>query len=65
VPDAISACKMPKNLNNGWTHHKGGPQMRPTTLSDGQVQEFYFADDHLEYPRYFKGTEQIIQEHGL
>jgi len=27
VPSAISAHKMPKNLNNGWTHHKGGPQM--------------------------------------
>ena len=39
--------------------------MQPTTLSDGQVQEFYFADDHPEYPGYFKGTEQIIQEHGL
>ena len=65
APNAISARKMPKNLNNGWTHHKGGPQMRPTTLSDGQVQEFYFAHDHPEYPGSFKGTEQIIREHGL
>ena len=39
--------------------------MRPTTLSDGQVQEFYFADDHPEYPGYSKGTEQIIWECGL
>lgn len=25
--DAISARKMPKNLNEGWTHIKGGPHM--------------------------------------
>ena len=25
APNAISAGKMPKNPNNGWTHHKGGP----------------------------------------
>lgn len=63
--DALSARKMPRNPNNGWTHHKGGPRMRPTTLPNGQIQEFYFADDHPEYPGYFKGTEQIIRERGL
>lgn len=63
--DALSARKMPKNPNNGWTHHKGGPRMRPTTLVNGQVQEFYFPDDHPQYPGYFKGMEQIIRERAL
>ena len=26
-PDAISACWMPINPKNGWTHHKDGPCM--------------------------------------
>jgi hypothetical protein len=56
---------MPKNPNDGWTHHKGGPRMRPTTLANGQVQEFYFEDDHPQYPGFFKGMEQIIRERGL
>jgi len=56
---------MPKNPSAGWTHHKDGPHMRPTILADGQVQDFYFPDDHTQYPGYFKGMEQIIRERGL
>ncbi|KAF8225733.1 hypothetical protein L208DRAFT_413992 [Tricholoma matsutake] len=62
APDGLSARKMPKNPNDGWTHHKGGPRMRPTTLADGIVQDFYFDDDHPQYPGYFKG---ILRERGL
>ena len=65
TPDAILAHQMPKNPNNGWTHHKDGPHMQPTVLTNGQIQEFYFSNDHPQYPGYFKGMEQIIQECGL
>lgn len=56
---------MTKRPTEGWTHHKDGPRMRPTTLPDGRIQEFYFPDDHPDYPGYFKGMEQIIRERGL
>ena len=39
--------------------------MRPTVLANGQIQEFYFLDDHPQYPGFFKGMEQIIREWGL
>jgi hypothetical protein len=39
--------------------------MRPTVLANGQIQEFYFPDDHPQYPGFFKGMEQIIRERGL
>ena len=60
--DGISARKMPKRPSEGWTHHKDGPHMRTTVLPDGQIQDFYFQDDHPTYPGYFKGMEQIIRE---
>ena len=31
----------------------------------GQTQEFYFLEDHPTMPRWFKGMEVIIKEHGL
>lgn len=62
--DALSARYMPKFPKEGWTN-KNGPRMRPTTLPDGRIQEFYFPDDHPRYPGYFKGMKVIIQERGL
>ncbi|KAJ7588416.1 hypothetical protein C8J56DRAFT_743054, partial [Mycena floridula] len=61
-PDALSARKMPKKPNDGWTHIKDGPCMRPTVLPNGNIQHFYFLDDHEEYPGWFKGMEVIICE---
>jgi len=49
----------------GWTHHRGGPRMRHGHLPSGDVQLFYFPDDHPSMPGWFKGMEQIIQERGL
>ena len=63
--DGLSARKMPKFPHETWTHHKDGPKMRPTTLPDGQIQDFYFPDDHPDYPGYFKGMQVIIEERGL
>jgi hypothetical protein len=39
--------------------------MRDGHLSNGDVQSFYFPDDHPSMPGWFKGMEQIIQERGL
>ena len=49
----------------GWTHHMGGPHMRCGQLPNGDVQSFYFLNDHPSMPRWFKGIEWIIQEHSL
>ena len=49
----------------GWTHHYGGPRMRCGQLPNGDVQSFYFPDDHPSMPGWFKGMEQIIQERSL
>jgi len=56
---------MPKNPKYGWMHHKDGPHMQPGILSTGEVQEFYFPDDHSQFPGCFKGMEQIIRECSL
>jgi hypothetical protein len=63
--NALSAQKMPKNLSQGWMHRKGSVQMWNMTLVDGQTQELYWDPDHPTMPGWFKGMEQIIQEHGL
>ena len=65
APNALSARKMVKGPSPNWTHRKGGPQMRPGTLPDGTSQDFYFPDNHPEYPKWFKGMEVIIHERGL
>jgi hypothetical protein len=49
----------------GWTHHPGGPRMRHGQLPNGDIQSFYFPDDHPSMPGWFKGMEQIIQERCL
>ncbi|KAF8059298.1 hypothetical protein FPV67DRAFT_1400947, partial [Lyophyllum atratum] len=60
--DALSARKMPKGAKEGWTHQKGGARMRNTVLPNGEVQSFYYDDDHPTMPRWFKGMENIIRE---
>lgn len=64
APDALSARKMPKRPNKGWTRHKDGPKMRNGTFG-GQSQELYFPLDHPTMPGWFKGMENIIHERGL
>ena len=53
-------------LRASWTHSKDAPRMRhdvnPLT---GENQSFYFSEDHPTMPGWFKGMENIIQEHGL
>lgn len=39
--------------------------MRPGRLPTGDVQLFYFPDDHPSMPGWFKGMEQVIRERGL
>ncbi|KAA1476290.1 hypothetical protein DENSPDRAFT_784809 [Dentipellis sp. KUC8613] len=63
--DALSASRMPKRPNKGWTHRPGGPKMRDARFSDGSPQPLYFPDDHPTMPGWFKGTEQILRERGL
>ncbi|KAF9063745.1 hypothetical protein BDP27DRAFT_1202371, partial [Rhodocollybia butyracea] len=62
APDALSAQKMPKNPNKGWTHHPNGPKMRDARFADGTPQPLYFPNDHPTMPGWFKGTQQILTE---
>ncbi len=55
APDVPSACKMVKNPKLRWTPHLGGPKMRDSMLPDGSTQSFYFTDNHLTMPGWFKG----------
>jgi len=50
---------------NSWTQHPGRPHMRHGHLPSGDIQQFYFPDDHPFMPGWFKGMEQIIKERGL
>jgi len=65
--NALSARKMPKNPLNGWTHRKGGANMRNGSFNarDSETQAFYYPDDHPTMPGWFKGMEIIIKERGL
>lgn len=64
--NALSARKMPKNPNKGWTHHKDGPKMRNGTFGPNETsQELYYLLDHPTMPGWFKGMEQIIRERDL
>ena len=62
--NALSACKMPKNPSNGWTHRKGGANMRNGSFN-GETQAFYYPDDHITMPGWFKGMETLIKERGF
>jgi hypothetical protein len=64
--DALSAHKMPKWPNDGWTHRKDGPHMHNRTFgSNNTSQEFYYPPDHPTMPGWFKGMETIIKKHNL
>jgi hypothetical protein len=56
----------PAGPRANWTHSKDAPRMRqglnPLT---GQEQSFYYPNDHLTMPGWFKGMEQILLERGL
>ena len=68
APDALSARKMLKNPNQRWMNMKGGPRMWNGWYMNGSdkiSQDFYFPNDHPEFPGWFKGMENIICEHGL
>ena len=56
---------MTKGPNEGWTHHKDGPNMWPAAFADGLPQQLYFPEDHTAMPGWFKGMELIIKECGL
>ena len=55
---------MPKNPSNGWTHQKGGANMRNISFN-GETQAFYYPDDHPTMLGWFKGMDIIIKECGL
>ena len=64
--NALSARKMPKNPNEGWTHQKDGPKMRNGTFGPNQTcQEFYYPLNYPTMPGWFKGMELIIRERDL
>jgi len=46
-------------------HHANGPRMCSGALPNGEVQYFYFTEDHPSMPGWFKGMEWIIRERGL
>jgi hypothetical protein len=39
-------------------------QMDKGRLTNGEEQDFYYPDDHPQYPGYFKGMEAILKERG-
>jgi hypothetical protein len=64
--DALSAQKMLKCPNNGWTHQKEGPKMCNGTYGVGNTsQYFYFPDNPPTLPGWFKGMENIICKRGM
>jgi hypothetical protein len=65
APDAPSACKIIKGPKLGWTPHPGGPKMQDSALPDGSIQSFYFPKDHPTMPKWFKGMQVVLEEHGL
>ena len=63
--DGLSARYMPKKPTDGWMNPKSNARMRDGSLPDSSRQSFYFEDDHVQYPGFFKGMEIIIRERGL
>src|SRR6266481_4772076 len=62
--DALSACHMPKNAKI-WNGKHGKCKMRPGKLPNGDSQDFYFPEDHLTMPGWFKGMSLILAERGF
>jgi len=54
----------PVHAANG-TLKKEKIRMANGKFSDGSEQEFYFADNHPEYPGFFKGIAIILEERGF
>ena len=46
-------------------HKNTNVHMCKGTLPNGQSQSFYFSENHLSMPSWFKGIEVILCEHGL
>lgn len=46
-------------------HRKGGARMRNTVLPNGEMQSFYYEDNHPTMPGWFKGMEELIRERNL
>lgn len=42
-----------------------GCKMHPGKLPNGWPQNFWYLDDHPQYPGYFKGMSQILVKCGL
>ncbi|KIJ43044.1 hypothetical protein M422DRAFT_170411, partial [Sphaerobolus stellatus SS14] len=62
--DALSARYMPK-FPKPWWGKKGLCKMRNGKLPSSDPQDFYYPDDHPQYPGYFKGMAKILEERGL
>lgn len=75
--DALSARHMPKYPSPNFFVNKiirdpisneriGTTKARMSNgfLPDGRVQELYYADNHPEYPGFFKGMAQLLKERG-
>jgi hypothetical protein len=52
-------------LKEKWTHRPNSSRMCSGTLPNGELQPFYFHEDHFSMPGWFEGMETIIQERGL
>jgi hypothetical protein len=64
--NAIGLINVPQDPKHLWTHQPNGPHMCDgINLLTGEPQFFYFSDNHLKYPGWLKGMEQIIRECGL
>src|SRR5882757_4762919 len=48
-----------------WKPCADGPHMHDGRFSTGKSQSFYFPDNHLSMPSWFKGMAIIIAERGL
>jgi len=56
---------MHADSKEGWKPCADGPRMHDGRFSTGKSQSFYFPDDHLSMPSWFKGMAIIIAERGL
>lgn len=40
-------------------------RMSSGAYADGSIQEFYFPNDHAQYPGWFKGMQWILEDRGI
>jgi len=62
--DALSARYMPK-FPKRWWGKKGVCKVRNGVLPNGNSHDFYFPDDHPQFPGYFKGMARIFRRKGI